>query len=75
LAVRKQLGIYPIYDYAVEDDGGVYLITTIRGICEETDVEGFAYKPSLEPRNGQRLLHTTDHLWGDWYTFQKTEQY
>jgi hypothetical protein len=70
---RMQLGAYPIYDYAVIGDGAAYLVTDVDNDFINTDISGFAYRPSREMRYRGRIGRSFLHLWGDWYTFEETE--
>ncbi|HEY9755903.1 MAG TPA: hypothetical protein V6C97_12125 [Oculatellaceae cyanobacterium] len=71
---RIQLGIYPIYDYALdENDGAVYLVTTVYQDYINVALDGFAYKPSFERRYKGRVAREFVRLWGDWYAFHELE--
>ena len=65
--VRNYIGAFPIFDYAVEDDGGVYLITEEGILCRY----GFAYKPNVERTGLRQYLYSYKHLSGDWYLLEE----
>jgi hypothetical protein len=73
--VRMQLGIYPLYDWAVDGNGGVYFVTTVDSPFINTELTGFASKPSHELRLFERIGNSRFHLWGDWYLFNQIEKF
>jgi hypothetical protein len=73
---KMQLGIYPIFDYSIRgEDGSNYFVTCVSPQYINVGLSGFAFKPSMERSSGRTIGRTFRHLWGDWYTFEETENF
>jgi hypothetical protein len=69
------IGMYPVYDYAVGQGGGVCLVTRFDHSFDYGVVSGFAYKPSVEMPGIERHQRRFQQLWGDWSVFDQTLKY
>ncbi len=79
-APRKQAGPFPIYDVSVDQNGGVWIATTVRqdGVGADNLVDGFVLNPSGDRTPyGRKYYDKTGplHMTDGWYTFQASSRY
>ena len=74
---KLNVGLYPIFAYATDFQGGTYLVTTIRqdGLGPDVVSSGLAYRPALDESPYGKKYYKPEHLVGNWFTFEASNDY
>jgi hypothetical protein len=76
-AVEKSVGLFKVDRYAKDPRGGVYFRTATGadGIGPDTMSYGLAVRPNAEGSPFGNAYYDTYHLFGDWHTFEASNDW